>query len=249
MFGMLVAARLKFWSSSAPPMTSAFFRPSVSKLATSALVLASESASSSTMMRLSMPWPWPTGHASGRARGPSWEGHARGCERPGRGPCRRRGTAERVPNGDERGPYPSACTSWRRCGRFPRGPWPCACPAASWRAASARRAAGCPRAGRGRRSPPFSSTLPASLPARVVILRSIIPLPRRPSRAFASGFARSAAGFGASFRQRDLGGVAHHDPCTLRTAGDGAADEDEAAIDVGRDDLDVLRGDANVEPM
>ena len=117
---------------------------------------------------------------AGQEREPSSAGHAHGCERPGREPCRRRGTAEREPNGDGRGPYPSACTSWRRCARFRRGPWPCACPAASWQAASARRAAGCLRADRGRKSRRRVSTLPASLPPSVVTLRSIILLPLRP---------------------------------------------------------------------
>ena len=40
MFGMLLAARLKFWSSSAPPMSSALDRPSFSKLEiTNALII------------------------------------------------------------------------------------------------------------------------------------------------------------------------------------------------------------------
>ena len=90
-----------------------------------------------------------------------------------------------------------------------------------------------------------SFTLPASLPPSVVILRSIIPLPLWPEPRSWPATARIAAGFGA------LAGSAILTASRTRIQapfepGNRTADQDQAAIDVGRNDLDILRGDAGV---
>ena len=59
--------------------------------------------------------------------------------------------------------------------------------------------------------------------------------------------ARIAAGFGALAGSADLDGVADQDPGALR-ARNRAADQDQAAVGVGRNDLEVLRGDARRRP-
>jgi hypothetical protein len=55
--------------------------------------------------------------------------------------------------------------------------------------------------------------------------------------------ARIAAGVGASAGIAGLDGVTKHDPAALGTR-HGALDHDQAAVGVGLDDLQVLRGDA-----
>src|SRR3954465_12285309 len=89
-----------------------------------------------------------------------------------------------------------------------------------------------------------SWTEPASLPSRVVTFSSI-------SRALLLGRSLSLlaagdlelAGLRSILRQRLLDGVAHADPAALG-AGNGAFDEDQAALDIGRDHAQVQRGDA-----
>src|SRR5215831_518786 len=51
------------------------------------------------------------------------------------------------------------------------------------------------------------------------------------------------AGLRSFLRQRLLDGVTHTDPAALG-AGNGAFDEDQAALDIGLDDAKVERGDA-----
>jgi hypothetical protein len=54
---------------------------------------------------------------------------------------------------------------------------------------------------------------------------------------------RNLPGFGASFGSGTLHRVADEDPAALH-AGNGALDQDQAALDVRADDAEVLRGDA-----
>src|SRR5438445_261264 len=87
------------------------------------------------------------------------------------------------------------------------------------------------------------TTRPPSLPSRVLTFNSI-------SRALLLGrrfrsLARDLelAGLRRFLRQRLLDRVAHPDPAALG-AGNGAFDEDQAALDIGRDHAQVQRGDA-----
>src|SRR5258708_11381931 len=90
-----------------------------------------------------------------------------------------------------------------------------------------------------------SWTEPASLPSRVVTFSSIsrtLLLGRR----FRSSLAArdfELAGLRRVLVQRLLDGVAHRDPAALG-AGNGAFDEDQAALDVGRNHPQIERGDA-----
>src|SRR3954453_23855793 len=87
-----------------------------------------------------------------------------------------------------------------------------------------------------------SWTEPASLPSRVVTFNSISRLLRsRSSVRFASNL--ELAGLPSFLRQRLLDGVAHADPAALG-AGNGAFDEDQAALDIELNDPKVERGDA-----
>src|SRR5215217_74415 len=90
-----------------------------------------------------------------------------------------------------------------------------------------------------------SWTEPASLPSRVVTFSSI-------SRAFLLGGCSSLvgaahnpelAGLRSFLRQRLLHRIAHRDPAALG-AGNGALDEDQAALDVGLHNAQIERGDA-----
>src|SRR5256885_6022189 len=89
-----------------------------------------------------------------------------------------------------------------------------------------------------------SWTEPASLPSRVVTFSSISRALLH-SRRFRSLLARDLelAGLRSVLRQRLLDGVTHRDPSALG-AGNGALDEDQAALDVGRDHTQIERGDA-----
>src|SRR5438477_1792209 len=89
-----------------------------------------------------------------------------------------------------------------------------------------------------------SWTEPASLPSRVVTFSSIshaLLLGRR----FRSLLARDLelAGLRSVLRQRLLDGVTHRDPSALG-AGNGALNEDQAALDVGLHHTQIERGDA-----
>src|SRR5689334_6288471 len=87
-----------------------------------------------------------------------------------------------------------------------------------------------------------SWTEPASLPSRVVTFSSI-------SRALLLGRSLLAAGdlelagLRSFLRQRLFDGVTHRDPAALG-AGNGAFDEDQAALDVGLHHTQIERGDA-----
>src|SRR5438552_18972190 len=89
-----------------------------------------------------------------------------------------------------------------------------------------------------------SWTEPASLPSRVVTFSSIshaLLLGRR-FRSLLAG-ELEFAGLRSVLRQRLLDGVTHRDPSALG-AGNGALDEDQAALDVGLHHTQIERGDA-----
>src|SRR3954470_19232799 len=89
-----------------------------------------------------------------------------------------------------------------------------------------------------------SWTEPASLPSRVLTFSSISRALLR-SRRFRRLLARDLelAGLRSFLRQRLLDGVAHRDPAALG-AGNGAFDQDQAALDVGLHHAQIERGDA-----
>src|SRR4029077_2472645 len=89
-----------------------------------------------------------------------------------------------------------------------------------------------------------SWTAPASLPSRVVTFSSIsrAPLLGRSLSLLTTGDLE-LAGLRSFLRQRLLDGVAHRDPAALG-AGNGAFDEDQAALDVGLHHTQIERGDA-----
>ena len=229
---MLVAASLKL-ASVPPPITRVLVRPSAAGLQP-ATGLGLSSLSSSTTM---------TEDAFGLGRErmlqtqsePSWEGHAHGCGQPGREPCHHHGTVVYVPNGDGAACKISACTSWRRCAISER-PWPCApCCLASCQRTTRCRMSSRDQDRRSVRELNLASILAGKrcdldIHYSAPLAESAFQLP--------SAEARKAAGL------RILGqrhhGVAHQNPGTL-VPGNGAADRDEATLDIGRDDLDVLR--------
>src|SRR3977135_2080047 len=92
-----------------------------------------------------------------------------------------------------------------------------------------------------------SWTEPASLPSRVVTFNSIsraLLHCRRIRCLLASASDLELAGLRSFLRQRLLHGIAHRDPSALG-AGNGAFDEDQAALDVGLQHTQVKRGAAN----
>src|SRR6185437_9062841 len=88
-------------------------------------------------------------------------------------------------------------------------------------------------------------TEPAALPSRVVTFSSISRalLRRRRFRSLLAAHDLELAGLRRFLRQRLLHGVAHPDPAALG-AGNGALDENQAALDVGLHHTQVQRGDA-----
>src|SRR6202166_1729768 len=92
-----------------------------------------------------------------------------------------------------------------------------------------------------------SWTEPASLPSRVVTFNSIsraLLLGRRCSSLLAAAIGQAElAGLRRILWQRLLHGIAHRDPSALG-AGNGAFDEDQAALDVGLHHTQIERGDA-----
>src|SRR6266481_4690150 len=90
-----------------------------------------------------------------------------------------------------------------------------------------------------------SWTEPAALPSRVVTFSSIsraLRLGRR-FRSLSAARDLELAGLRRFLRQRFLHGVAHRDPSALG-AGNGAFDQDQAALDVGLHHAQIERGDA-----
>src|ERR1700689_660848 len=94
--------------------------------------------------------------------------------------------------------------------------------------------------------PSESCTEPAALPSRVVTFSSIsraLLLGRSLSRLLAAARDLELARLRSFLRQRLLDGVTHRNPSALG-AGNGAFDQDQATLDIGRDDAQVERGDA-----
>ncbi len=141
---------------------------------------------------------------------------------------------------DGRGRCPSACTSCCRSVRISARPLVLCVPA--WRLASCQRTQRCRMSSRGSRPKIVVGQRRAcrpSLPSRVVILSSIITLslglwlrPRLQRRSRVSGSRRASA---RPWADRPLGRVAHQDPGALG-AGNGAPDQDQAALGVGVND-------------
>src|SRR4030088_3013008 len=92
-----------------------------------------------------------------------------------------------------------------------------------------------------------SWTEPADLPSSVVTFNSIsraLLLGRSRRSLFAAAIGQAElAGLRRVFRQRLLHGIAHRDPSALG-AGNGAFDEDQAALNVGLHHAQIERGDA-----
>src|SRR3954453_7287446 len=90
-----------------------------------------------------------------------------------------------------------------------------------------------------------SWTEPASLPSRVVTFSSISRALLLGRRLCLLGSAHDLelAGLRSVLRQRLLDGITHRDPSALG-AGNGALDEDQAALDVGLHNAQIERGDA-----
>src|SRR6201996_4801269 len=92
-----------------------------------------------------------------------------------------------------------------------------------------------------------SCTEPAALPSSVVTVNSISHAPllgRRRSSLFAAALDQAElARLRRFLRQCLLHGIAHRDPSTLG-AGNGAFDEDQAALNIGLHDAQIERGDA-----
>src|SRR5579872_2395441 len=94
--------------------------------------------------------------------------------------------------------------------------------------------------------PSDNCTEPAALPSRVVTFSSIsraLPLGRRLGRLLACRRDLELAGLRSILRQRLLHRIAHRDPSALG-AGNGALDQDQAALDIGLNDAQIERGDA-----
>src|SRR5690242_5581846 len=252
MFGRLRAASLSPASTSAPSTISALSRPSLAKLALSALVLPpSTAALSTTRMPPSLALADSAClSASARTflgRPCSWLRTTGPNERP---PPRNR-FARIEPWRAPPVPFwayiflPVRHTSARFC---------TACVPAR-RLASCHLTQRCSRSARGSRPKIASDRLtePASAPSKVVIFNSIsrplfgFRIGRRRSRAVALGQAELAR-LRRFLRQRLLHRVAHRDPAALG-ARHRALDQDQAARDVGLHHLEIEGGDTLVAEL
>src|SRR6201999_2779895 len=245
MLGMLRAAVAKPVCSSAPSMISALVRPRPEKCPTSALVLASLIWALSITIR--PPSLALADSACLRASVRTFLGRSVACERT---------------TGPKARPPPRNCGSRAEPWRAPPVPFclyiflpvrqisarPLALWVPAWRLLSCHCTQRAMISARGSR-PKISSerlTEPAALPSRVVTFSSISrALLRR--LCFRRGLVAigdlELAGLRRFLRQRLLHGVAHPDPAALG-AGNGAFDQDQAALDVGLNDPQVERGDA-----
>src|ERR1700761_8596998 len=244
MFGMLRAAAAKPVCNSAPSMISALVSPRPEKWPIRALVLAASSWAASMTTRL--PSLALAESACLRAIARTFFGRSVACERT---------------TGPKARPPPRNCGTRAEPWRAPPVPFclyiflpvrqisarPLALCVPAWRLLSCHCTQRAMMSWRGSR-PKISSerlTEPAALPSRVVTFSSISrALLRRlcfRRRLIATGDPE-LAGLRRFLRQRLLHGVAHPDPAALG-AGHGAFDQDQPALDVGRDHAQVERGD------
>src|ERR1700751_5737536 len=245
MFGMVRAATAKPLCSSAPSMISALVRPRPEKCPIRALVLAASSWAASMTTR--SPSLALAESACLRASTRTFFGRSVACERTtgpkARPPPRNCGTGAepwRAP------PVPFCLYIFLPVRQISARPLVLWVPA--WRLLSCHCTQRAMMSARGSR-PKISSdrlTEPAALPSRVVtfssISRALLRRLRVRSNLVAAGNLE-LAGLRRFLRQRLLHGVAPPDPAALG-AGHGAFDQDQAALDVGRDHAQVERGDA-----
>src|SRR5215471_1513224 len=243
MFGMLRAAAAKPLCSSAPSMISALVRPRPEKWPIRALVLAASSLAASMTTRSPSLAFAESACLSASAR--TFFGRPVACERT---------------TGPKARPPPRNCGTRAEPWRAPPVPFclyiflpvrqtsarPCVLWVPAWRLLSCHCTQRAMMSARGSRPKMASDscTEPAALPSSVMTFSSIsraLLLGRR----FRSLTARDLelAGLRRFLRQRLLDGVADADPAALG-AGNGAFDEDQAALDIGRDHAQVQRGDA-----
>src|ERR1700761_6223157 len=245
MFGMLRAAAAKPLCSSAPSMISALVSPRPEKWPIRALVLAASSWAVSITTR--SPSLALADSACLRASARTFFGRSVACERTtgpkARPPPRNCGTRAEPWRGP---PVPFCLYIFLPVRQISARPFVLWVPA--WRLLSCHCTQRAMMSARGSR-PKISSerlTEPAALPSRVVTFRSIsralLPRPWFPTRLVAIG-ALDLAGLRRFLRQRLLHRVAHPDPAALG-AGNGAFDQDQAALDIGRDHTQIERGDA-----
>src|SRR6202008_3736913 len=242
MFGMLRAAAAKPLCNSAPSMISALVRPSPEKCPIRALVLAASSLAASMTTR--SPSLALADSACLRAIARTFFGRPVAWERT---------------TGPKARPPPRNCGTRAEPWRAPPVPFclyiflpvrqisarPCVLCVPAWRLLSCHCTQRAMMSARGSRPKMASDscTEPASLPSRVLTFSSISRalLLGRPFRSLARDL--ELAGLRRFLRQRLLDGVADTDPAALG-AGNGAFDEDQAALDIGRDHAQVQRGDA-----
>src|SRR5580693_5466217 len=243
MFGILRAAVAKPVWTSAPSMIRALVRPRPEKCPTNALVLAASSVADSITIKPPSLTLAESAWRSASAR--TFFGRANACERT---------------TGPNARPPPRNCGTRAEPWRAPPVPFclyiflpvrqtsarPCTLWVPAWRLLSCHCTQRAMISLRGSR-PKISSeswTEPAALPSRVVTFSSI-------SRAFLLGgrfrsllAARDLelAGRRRILRQRLLDRIAHRDPSALG-AGNGAFDQDQAALDIGLNDAKIERGD------
>src|ERR1700743_1805741 len=246
MFGILRAAVAKPVCTSAPSMIRALVRPRPEKCPTSALVLAASSVADSITIRPPSLTLAESACRSASAR--TFFGRANACERT---------------TGPNARPPPRNCGTRAEPWRAPPVPFclyiflpvrqtsarPCALWVPAWRLASCQLTQRWMMSLRGSR-PAISSeswTEPAALPSSVVTVNSISHAPllgRRSCCLLAAALDQAElARLRRFLRQCLLDGIAHRDPSALG-AGNGALDEDQAALNVGLHDAQIERGDA-----
>src|SRR6478672_8842449 len=244
MLGMLRAAVAKPVCSSAPSMINALVRPRPEKCPTSALVLASLIWALSITIRPPSLALADSACLSASARtffgrSVAWERTTGPKARPPPRNCGTRAEPWRAP------PVPFCLYIFLPVRQISARPLALCVPA--WRLLSCHCTQRAMMSWRGSR-PKISSdrlTEPAALPSRVVTFSSIsraLVLGRR-FRSLLAARDLELAGLRRFLRQRLLHGVTHPDPAALG-AGNGAFDEDQAALDVGLHHTQVQRGDA-----
>src|ERR1700761_3257911 len=242
MFGMLRAAAAKPLCSSAPSMISALVSPRPEKWPIRALVLAASSWAVSITTR--SPSLALADSACLRAIARTFFGRSVACERTtgpkARPPPRNCGTRAEPWRGP---PVPFCLYIFLPVRQISARPLVLWVPA--WRLLSCHCTQRAMMSWRGSRPKISSERLPepAALPSRVVTFSSISRALLR-SRRFLSLLRNlELARLRRFLRERLLHGVTHPDPAALG-AGNGAFDQDQAALDVGLNDTQVERGDA-----